>query len=48
MSEIYNLDQLTEIEKEQIENFDATPLDNSSEPVPHWKKRVDHITELLS
>lgn len=48
MSDKYDIDQLTEIEIEQIENFDATPLDELSEPEPQWKKDVDNISALLA
>lgn len=43
-----DLNTLTELELEQIENFDATPLDELSEPEPQWKKDVDLIESLLS
>tara|TARA_Y100001960_G_scaffold167589_1_gene176067 strand:- start:8275 stop:8484 length:210 start_codon:yes stop_codon:yes gene_type:complete len=44
-----DLTTLTELEIEQIENFDATPLEELSEPEePQWKKDVDLIESLLS
>ena len=39
---------LTEIELEQIENFDYTPIEELNEPEPKWKKDVDLIEALLS
>lgn len=42
------LNNLTDTEKEQLKDIDFTPIDDSSEPVPQWKKDVDRINELLS
>lgn len=43
-----DLELLNEVEREQVENFDATPLDQLEEPVPQWQIDVERIIKLLS
>lgn len=43
-----DLELLNEVEREQVDNFDATPIEELEEPVPQWQKDVERITLLLS
>ncbi len=43
-----DLELLNEVEREQVDNFDATPIEELEEPIPQWQKDVERITHLLS
>lgn len=43
-----DLELLNEVELAQVENFDATPIEELEEPIPKWQKDVERITDLLS
>lgn len=43
-----DFDLLSDEEREQINNFDATPIDELEDPIPQWQKDVERITTLLS
>lgn len=34
-------------EREQIKDFDSTPISDLSEPIPRWKTESDKISSLL-